>query len=81
MKPFICNERRLEHAPPRESPSEPALMSIRRDLLMRSALLRLPDLTALRALAAAKPAETPARRRGSAPRPQGRAAAPAKGRG
>jgi hypothetical protein len=81
VKPFICNEGGLEHTPPRESLPEPALMSIRRDLLLRSALLRLPDLTALRALAAAKTTEAPARRRGSAPRPQGRAAAPAKGRG
>jgi hypothetical protein len=31
-------------------------MSIRRDLLMRTALLRLPDLAALRAVAMAAPA-------------------------
>lgn len=33
-------------------------MSIRRDLLLRSALLRLPDLAALRATAAAAPPRT-----------------------
>ena len=52
-------------------------MSIRRELLLRSALLRLPDLAALRGAIAARPPETPARRRPAVPprRPRGAAAA------
>lgn len=53
-------------------------MSIRRDLLLRSALLRLPDLAALRAALATKVAELPDRRRAPAPRRRLRPAAPAK---
>ncbi|NMJ43339.1 hypothetical protein GWK16_18970 [Roseomonas sp. JC162] len=49
MKRFICNHERVEQVDPGVLDSEVELMSIRRDLLLRSALLRLPDLAALRA--------------------------------
>ncbi len=55
MKDFICNRGRVEHVPPRNLDSETDLMSIRRDLLLRSALLRLPDLAALQAAMPAAP--------------------------
>jgi hypothetical protein len=65
VKTFICPEGRVEHRPERESPPEPALMSIRRDLLLRTALLRQPDmppLPPLRAVAQQPQAAPPARR-------------------
>jgi hypothetical protein len=66
VKPFICHDFRVQHPACRDSPSEPAEMSIRRDLLLRTTLLRLPDLAALKAAAAAKPADRPAPRRPAA---------------
>jgi len=45
-------------------------MSIRRDLLLRTALLRLPDLASLQAAAAAKLADRPTPRRPSARPPR-----------
>jgi hypothetical protein len=50
-------------------------MSIRRDLLLRTALLRLPDLASLKPAAAAKPADRPAPRRPAARPPRLRPAA------
>ncbi len=44
MKTFICNRSPVEDVRDRDSPLESQLMSIRRDLLMRTALLRMPEV-------------------------------------
>lgn len=64
VKDFICNRARVEHVAPGNLDSEFELMSIRRDLLLRTALLRLPDLAEMRASMPSAPApSTPAPKR------------------
>ncbi|MBW6398319.1 hypothetical protein KPL78_10700 [Roseomonas sp. HJA6] len=56
VKTFICRRSPAEQIRDHESPLGPDCMSIRRDLLMRTALLRMPDvLLAARAAAPTTP--------------------------
>ena len=74
MKTFICPDWRVEHPPGHESPTEPEFMSIRRDLLLRTALLRQPDMPPLPPLRAiAQPMQ-------AAPSPPRRATKPGRRR-
>jgi hypothetical protein len=59
VKTFICPDWRVEHRPDHESPTEPEFMSIRRDLLLRTALLRQPDMPPLPPLRAVAQPDTP----------------------
>jgi len=43
LKPFVCNHLRVQHLPADDPIPEAETMSIRRDLLLRTALLRLPE--------------------------------------
>ena len=74
VKTFICPDWRVEHPPGHESPTEPEFMSIRRDLLLRTALLRQPDMPPLPPLrATAQPMQ-------AAPSPPRRAIKPGRRR-
>lgn len=73
VKTFICPDWRVEHLPGHESPTEPELMSIRRDLLLRTALLRQPDMPPLPPLrAVAQPDAPPPPRRATKASPRRR---------
>jgi hypothetical protein len=73
VKAFICNRERVEDVAPGTLDLECEVMSIRRDLLLRTALLRLPDLADLRAAMPSDPAP-------AAPAPKRRAVTVRRGR-
>jgi hypothetical protein len=77
VKPFIRNNIAVQQtARHRFETGSP--MSIRRDLLLRSALLRLPGIAALRDAPPVKAPEAPARPRAAIPHRRRRPAAPTK---